>query len=281
MRSALRGASMTTSISATVPVQATQPQAPTVVVKPAAHAVKVQRTAASPAQIKSALATAYEQVVGRPASEEVLGVLTAHVSHETASGAKMYNYNFGGIKGASPSGATALCRTHEFENGKRVDIRDGFRAYGTIEEGAADYVRFMTARHPAALAEAEHGSIDGFATALKQKGYFTAPLDRYSAALQLHAKHAGDASLVSASPLRPASLAPIGAASSFGGLGGGAADVHALPTAALVRAIDEITVAALSTPAPGIAAPGAQNENEIEKSSRVSSSSPGAFRFLG
>ncbi len=86
----------------------------------------------------------------------------------------MFNFNFGGIKGASPAGTTAVYRTREVLGGKEVSIRDGFRAYASLDEGALDYVRTMKERFGGALAPAARGDVTGFAGALKRAHYYTA-----------------------------------------------------------------------------------------------------------
>ena len=149
-----------------------------------AREVEPKRTQVTPDDIRGALARAHVKVTGRAASGATLDVLTAQASLETASGGRMYNYNFGGIKGASPSGETAKLNTHEVLDGKDVQIKDGFRAYKTIDEGAADYVKLIRDRFPTAMQQAERGDTDGFAHALKKSGYYTADEKAYAAGLR-------------------------------------------------------------------------------------------------
>jgi hypothetical protein len=95
----------------------------------------------------------------------------------------MYNYNFAGIKGRSPSGAVAVCRTHEVLGGKDVVIKDGFRAYSSLDEGARDYVKLMKSQFSGAMAPASRGDTVGFASALKRAHYYTAPEADYAQGL--------------------------------------------------------------------------------------------------
>jgi hypothetical protein len=157
----------------------------------AAHAptpardVAARRTPASPDRIRNAIATAYRKQTGAHAGATLLDVLTAHVSHETARGERMFNYNFGGIKGAGPGGTTARYATREVNpDGSDRVLVDGFRAYLSLDDGANDYVATMRSRYPAAVAAAARGDVDGFAAALKQRGYFTAHLDDYARAVR-------------------------------------------------------------------------------------------------
>jgi hypothetical protein len=146
--------------------------------------VEAQRTPVTRADLRGAIARAHQKITGRSASASLLDTLTAHASLETGSGAQMYNYNFGGIKGAGPTGETAKCRTKEVFDGREVEVRDGFRAYRSLDEGALDYVRLMRDRFGGAVARAESGDLDGFAHALKQAHYYTADESKYASALR-------------------------------------------------------------------------------------------------
>lgn len=163
---------------------AAQPQPPRQLV--AAH-----RTATHPVQFRAALERAHEDLTGKPAPAEMLDVLTAHVSHETASGDKMYNFNFGGIKGRSPEGLTARYKTTEVFGGKQTKIVDGFRAYDSLDDGAKDYLKFLQGRYGKAYSLAEQGDVDGFSRALKEKGYYTAGVDTYARAVRHHMANPG------------------------------------------------------------------------------------------
>lgn len=145
--------------------------------------VAAQRTPVTRGDIRAAIGRALERTNGSRPSSELVDVLTAHASLETASGDRMFNYNFGGIKGASPAGRTAVYRTREVLNGKDVTIRDGFRAYASLDEGALDYVRTMKERFGGALAPAARGDVTGFAGALKRAHYYTASETDYARGL--------------------------------------------------------------------------------------------------
>jgi flagellum-specific peptidoglycan hydrolase FlgJ len=110
-------------------------------------------------------------------------VLVAQWAHETAHGASMINFNFGGIKGAGPSGLTTTCRTREGSGVTERSIRDRFRAYESASEGAEDYVKLLSARYGDALAQAGRGDSTAFVAALKRKGYFTGSEQAYARSL--------------------------------------------------------------------------------------------------
>lgn len=157
-----------------------------------AKAVPPQRTALAPSEIRAALARAHQQLHGKAIDPERLGVLTAQVCHETGFGASMYNFNFGGIKGTSPEGLTARCRTKEVLGGEVKSIVDGFRAYSSADRGAADYLSFVERRYDRAWQAAGDGDVNGFVHALKAKGYFTADESGYAAAVRNVLARAGD-----------------------------------------------------------------------------------------
>lgn len=121
----------------------------------------------------AALSTAWRAVTGRTPNPKLLSVLVAQWSHETGRGAAMLNYNFGGLKGASPAGQFAAYKTHEGSGETARVTTDRFRAYRSATEGAVDYVRFLRDRCSSALDAAEKGDATGFVHALKRSGYFT------------------------------------------------------------------------------------------------------------
>lgn len=174
--------------------------------RPAAREVEPQRTPVTREQLRGAIARALERTQGARPDPALVDVLTAHASLETASGARMYNYNFGGIKGRAPSGGTAVCKTHEVIGGREVAIRDGFRAYRSLDEGALDYVKLMQGRFGAALPAAARGDIAGFAHALKKAGYYTAAEADYARGLAALAGRSAGAPGPAHAP--PVGLAP-------------------------------------------------------------------------
>ena len=176
-----------------------------------ARIVDVETTHATPAQMRAAIATAYQNVTGRAPTKGALDTITAQAMVETARGTSMINYNFGGIKGQSPQGMTTRAKTVEVENGKTTHIVDGFRAYGSLQDGATDYVKLLHDRFSSAFSRADAGDVNGFAHELKSAHYFTANESDYAAALRAQAGISAGASTASAatptSAATPASLA--------------------------------------------------------------------------
>ncbi|HTV24131.1 MAG TPA: glucosaminidase domain-containing protein [Polyangiaceae bacterium] len=158
------------------PTAATDASAPTL--------VRATRTRLSGGQAADALRSAWTAVRGEAPSPETLSILVGQWAHETGRGASMLNYNFGGLKGTSPAGLSAAYTTREGwgENATHGVAR--FRAYGSAEEGAADYVSLLARRYPDAVRAAEQGDAQGFVRALKARGYFTDNEAAYSKSVQ-------------------------------------------------------------------------------------------------
>jgi hypothetical protein len=141
--------------------------------------IAAQATRLSGSEAAASLAVAYETVFHQPPTPATLRVLVAQWSHETGGGRAMMNFNFGGIKGSSPSGLSAAYLTTEGEATAQVKLVDRFRAYGSAIEGATDYVNFLAKRFSGAMSEAQKGDAEGFVRALKRGGYFTGSEEEY------------------------------------------------------------------------------------------------------
>lgn len=188
--------------------------------------VRAARTRLSGDQAASALRSAWTEVRGEPPRPETLSILVGQWAHETGRGASMLNYNFGGIKGTGPSGLSAAYTTREGwgESATRGVAR--FRAYGSAEEGARDYVSLLARRYPEAVQAAEQGDAAGFVHALKAGGYFTDNEAAYSKSVQ--------------------SLAALASRAGFGALGapGGGVAVEPDLTPVLAAAAPELDAGA-------------------------------------
>lgn len=139
----------------------------------AAGLVQATRTRLSGQQAATALGVAWQKVTGQPPTPKTLSILVGQWAHETGRGSAMLNYNFGGIKGTGPSGMSAIYKTREGWGENEVRISDRFRAYGSAEEGAEDYVSLLARRYPDAVRAAKDEDPRAFVQALKARGYFT------------------------------------------------------------------------------------------------------------
>ncbi|MBI5512160.1 MAG: glucosaminidase domain-containing protein [Deltaproteobacteria bacterium] len=202
--------------------------------------VPLQRTPASRAELRAALGRAEARRTGRAPSESFLNLVTAQACLETGGGRSMYNFNFGGIKGSGPGGLTAVAGTHEYESGVRVRTRAHFRAYASLDEGAGDFLSLLHRRYPAAVAAAERGDPDGYARALHQGGYFTAPEAHYANGLR------GLLGL----PRRPEGTAPGAPTEAPGGSPTAAGGMPFATGAELSRVLDALTMSAVRLARP-------------------------------
>ncbi|HWP05664.1 MAG TPA: glucosaminidase domain-containing protein [Polyangiaceae bacterium] len=124
------------------------------------------------------LARAWHQIFNARPSEQTLAVLWAQWAHEIARGQRMHAYNFAGIKGRGPTGASVVVWTREGVAPSDL-VKRTFRAYRSAGEGARDYMRLLATRYPQALRAARDGNVYGFVSALDTGGYFTADTRAY------------------------------------------------------------------------------------------------------
>lgn len=151
---------------------------------PAPTVVPPTRTPLSGDRAAEALRGAWTSVRGEPPSDETLSVLVGQWAHETGRGASMLNFNFGGLKGTGPSGLSTAASTREGFGADAQRVVAHFRAYGSAEEGAHDYVSLLVRRYPDAVQAAERGDARGFVQGLKARGYFTDDESAYARSVQ-------------------------------------------------------------------------------------------------
>lgn len=183
-----------------------------------------RKTTATAAEVYAAIGRVWARVIGGEPSRESRLVLLAQWAHETGIGRAMWNYNFGNAKTA-PGGAGRYCWTFfscsevvSLRHARRIvagagwrsdgtpDARitstrpDGtrivwlypdnpgccFRAFRTLDDGAADYLRLMHTRFRSAWPAVEAGDTQSFAELLRRARYYTDTVARYSRALRRH-----------------------------------------------------------------------------------------------
>jgi flagellum-specific peptidoglycan hydrolase FlgJ len=183
--------------------------------------VRPARTRLSGDEAASALGLAWQRARGQAPTPGTLSILVGQWAHETGRGASMLNYNFGGIKGTGPSGLSTVYGTHEGSGAETVHIQDRFRAYGSAEEGAGDYLDLLVRRYPDAVHAAEREDPVGFVKALKARGYFTGDENDYIksvSALADQALNAGFDALGLASSAARGVAAPSRSSTDSGGM---------------------------------------------------------------
>jgi hypothetical protein len=139
-----------------------------------------------------ALSRAWKRATTQLPSLDALTILTAHWAHETAAGASMYNYNFGGIKGRGPDGISCLRGASEGFGFRTRLVRDRFRAYPNAASGADDYLSLLLRRYPMAIEAAERGDVSEFVAALHRGRYFTGSEQDYVQSLGKYVTRAGE-----------------------------------------------------------------------------------------
>lgn len=98
------------------------------------------------------------------------GVCIAQAALETGWGRHVKGNNYFGIKGQGQEFAT-----HEFVNGKRVDIVDSFRAYKSMEDSFLDYGLFLRTNQRYSACFLYTNDPERFAKELQNAGYATDP----------------------------------------------------------------------------------------------------------
>ena len=115
---------------------------------------------------------------------QALGVssdtIIAHAALETGWGQRVpagaSSNNLFGVKASgSWGGAVASASTTEYQQGRAANSVQGFRAYGSLQQGIADYVAVLqgNTRYSAALGTGDDAQ--AFGTALQRGGYATDP----------------------------------------------------------------------------------------------------------
>lgn len=137
------------------------------------------------AEIRAALESAYLAIVGEPATDRALDMLTAQVRLETGNGGRMNNYNFANVMkgGASVPWYAPTPFESAYDDTRRIK----FRSYATPIAGATDFLRQLQRNWPHAIAIAGTGSAEEYAAGLKKGrlgAFYTAPLEEYAGGLR-------------------------------------------------------------------------------------------------
>jgi hypothetical protein len=162
--------------------------------------VPIKRTVCTPRQYAQAFIKAWHGLgYHEPPTKAQCGVLYAQWMVETG-GAACWNWNIGNVK-ISQSQADAglpwidLPGTWEIIAGKRVTLPEGhpgrrFRAFGSLDQAMTEHLAFLRSkRYAPSWPAVEAGDPDAFAWALKNQGYYTAPVESYSRLMrEMHAK---------------------------------------------------------------------------------------------
>lgn len=150
-----------------------------------------QITKLSAGDVIRAFERAAAAVLGYQLSHKSIALLVAQSALETGRWKSIHCFNFGNIKASEEyEGFYCLFRCNEIIKGKTLWFdpphpQCRFRAYRTAEEGAYDYIRFLSQRprYAKAWKQLLAGDSVTFVWELKAAGYFTADLAHYTKAV--------------------------------------------------------------------------------------------------
>jgi len=153
--------------------------------------IDVKKTPLDEGAIAYYLREAWRDMHGSYPSENTLAIAWSQTVLETGRNARsmMRNNNFGNIKlNLDYSPCYTSYKAGEFLNGKHelfysYHPQTMFAAWRTPLEGAFGYLTFLSKRkrYTKAWVELTKGNTVGYVRELKAGGYFTAPLDKYTA----------------------------------------------------------------------------------------------------
>jgi len=146
------------------------------VTEPVGPEVAAERTPATGAELRAALATAYRARLGIEPHPLALRWAWCLCSHETGGGKSIWGWNVGNLK-ASPGWAGPWYRLPLPEGHPEPPYQ---RAYGSLAEGcSAWWALILGPRYAAVMPTAEEGHFDAATALARAGGYFTAPLREY------------------------------------------------------------------------------------------------------
>lgn len=102
-------------------------------------------------------------------------VLIAQAALESGWGRSVKDNAYFGIKSHNSKGAATVFTTSEVINGKKITIKDSFRAYANFGDSAEDYGKFLTTQPRYKPAFVHTNDPLKFADALQKAGYATDP----------------------------------------------------------------------------------------------------------
>lgn len=102
-------------------------------------------------------------------------ILIAQAALESGWGKKVKDNAYFGIKTHNSTGASTTFTTTEVVDGKKVVLKDSFRAYKNFSEAAEDYGKFLSTQPRYKIAFSHSEDPLKFAEALQDAGYATDP----------------------------------------------------------------------------------------------------------
>jgi flagellum-specific peptidoglycan hydrolase FlgJ len=153
------------------------------------HELPNKITPAALPDVAAALSKAWAALLDETPSQESILVLLAQWTLETGGGHAMHCFNLGNAKSVPGDGRSwCFFRCNEIIGGKAVWFdpphpQTRFRAFGSLEEGAADYLELLHRRFASAWPAVVAGDPAAFGHDLKAAHYYTADEHAYTALL--------------------------------------------------------------------------------------------------
>jgi len=151
--------------------------------------VAATRTPISPQAMWPAMAARFEAGANQAPTTGQLMILMAQWMLETGAGASMVQWNVGNIKHV-PGDALDWCdyTTTEYDaQGVKHTLVQSFKAWPSLEAGLDAWLHiFLLGRYSNAWPYVLDGDPDGFAQALRDRGYYTATETSYDANMRAH-----------------------------------------------------------------------------------------------
>ncbi|HWP06900.1 MAG TPA: peptidoglycan-binding protein [Polyangiaceae bacterium] len=151
--------------------------------------VSDQLTPVTTAQVFDALGAAWRNAFAEEPKRASLLVLLSQWALETGRGKSMHCYNLGNIKSRQASGDWCFFACNEILGGKVRWFQPDepeccFRAYPTLDAGAADYLTTLRERFQKAWPAVLAGDAAAFSHLLRESKYYTADEQQYTKTLQ-------------------------------------------------------------------------------------------------
>ncbi len=154
--------------------------------------VPVTRTTFTTQDYSRAVLRAWKVLCGVLPTKPAVGCLWAQYALETGRGVFCWNNNIGNVKHTTGHDYMMLRGTWEIVNGKRVVFEPPhpatwFNAYTSLDDAMQEHLRLLKERRYASAWPAiTAGDAGQFAAKLREKGYYTAPLEDYSRGLRAY-----------------------------------------------------------------------------------------------
>lgn len=149
--------------------------------------VETKKTIMSEGEITYYLREAWKCIYGEYPSLDSLAILFAQIALECGRGTMCRNYNLGNVK-RRDGYDYCMYYCSEYINGKEIKFnpphpQTHFVALSTPLDGAIFHIGFLSNRsnYKKAWKEVIKGDVVKYVYEIKQGGYFTAPLDKYTA----------------------------------------------------------------------------------------------------